>query len=153
MALKIATQEDIDNLRTPGDPQVSPDGETVAFVLPTRSGDKTVTNVWAVSSAGGEPRRLTAGPGSDTAPRWSPDGKTLAFLSDRAKDRADVYVDDWQIKTLTPSKETQIYLLPVDGGEAVRLTSIEGGVLSPRNLGPFVWSATDAGSPFSTPTR
>ena len=141
MALKIATQEDIDNLRTPGDPQVSPDGGTVAFVLPTRSGDKTVTNVWAVSTDGGEPRRLTAGPGSDTAPRWSPDGKTLAFLSDRAKDRADVYVDDWQIKTLTPSKETQIYLLPVDGGEAVRLTSIEGGVLSPRNLGPFVWSA------------
>jgi dipeptidyl aminopeptidase/acylaminoacyl peptidase len=141
MALKIATQEDIDNLRTPGDPQVSPDGETVAFVLPTRSGDKTVTNVWAVSSAGGEPRRLTTGPGADTAPRWSPDGKTLAFLSDRAKDRADVYVDDWQIKTLTPSKETQIYLLPVDGGEAVRLTSIRGGVLSPRNLGPFVWSS------------
>ena len=141
MALKIATQEDIDNLRTPGDPQVSPDGETVAFVLPTRSGDKTVTNVWAVSSAGGEPRRLTTGPGADTAPRWSPDGKTLAFLSDRAKDRADVYVDDWQIKTLTPSKETQIYLLPVDGGEAVRITSIAGGVLSPRNLDPFVWSS------------
>ena len=50
-------------------------------------------------------------------------------------------MDDWQIKTLTPSKETQVYLLPVDGGEAVRLTSIEGGVLSPRNLGPFVWSS------------
>ena len=141
MALKIATQEDIDNLRAPGDPQVSPDGGTVAFVLPTRSGDKTVTNVWAVSTDGGEPRRLTAGPGSDTAPRWSPDGRTVAFLSDRGKDRADVYVDDWEIKTLTPSKETQIYLLPVDGGEAVRLTSIKGGVLTARNLGPFVWSA------------
>ncbi len=141
MPLKIATEQDIENLRTPGDPRVSPDGETVAFTLPTRDGDKTVTNVWTVSTGGGEPRRATAGPGSDTAPRWSPDGGTIAFLSDRGKDKADVYVDDWEIKTLTPSREKQIYLLPVDGGEAVRLTRIEGGVLTPRNLGPFVWSA------------
>ena len=138
---RIATQEDVDNLKIPSDPQVSRDGETVAFVLATREDDTSKTNVWAVSAAGGEPRQLTAGPGSDTAPRWSPDGRILAFLSDRGKDQADVYVDDWQIKTRTPSKELQIYLLPRDGGEAVQLTSIDGGVLSPRNLGPFAWSS------------
>ena len=138
---RIATQDDFDNLKTPTDPQISPNGETVAFVLATRQGFPQKTNIWAVSAAGSKLRQLTTGPGSDTAPRWSPDGQTLAFLSDRGKDQEDVYVDDWQIKTRTPTKELQIYLLPRDGGEAVKLTSIEGGVLTSRNLGPLVWSS------------
>ena len=139
--MRLATQDDFDNLKTPSDPRISPDGETVAFVLATRAGDDTRTNVWAVSATRNEQRQLTASPGSDTAPRWSPDGRTLAFLSDRGKLHPDVYVDDWQIKTRTPSKEFQIYLLPTDGGEAVQLTSIDGGVLSPRNLDPFALSS------------
>ena len=57
MALKIATQGDIDNLRTPGDPQLSPDGGTVAFVLPTRSGDKTRTSTWRAAIYGPTPSR------------------------------------------------------------------------------------------------
>ncbi len=141
MELRVATKDDFDNLKAPSDPQISPDGETVAFVISTREDDSSKTNVWTIPVGGGEPRQLTAGPGSDTAPRWSPDGRTLAFVSDRGKDQADVYVDDWQIKTRMPSKESQIYLLPWDGGEAVQLTSIEGGVHPPRNLDPFVWSS------------
>ena len=139
--MRIATQEDIDGLRTASDPQISPDGADVAFVLATQNGDEPKPTIWAISTDGGEPRQLTAGQGSDTSARWSPDGKTLAFLSDRGKAQADAYVDDWQIKTLTAAKETQIYLLPSNGGEAVQLTSIRGGALNPRNLDPFVWSA------------
>ena len=139
--MRIATQEDIDGLRTASDPQISPDGADVAFVLATQDGDEPKSTIWAISTDGGEPRQLTAGQGSDTSARWSPDGKTLAFLSDRGKAQADAYVDDWQIKTLTAAKETQIYLLPSNGGEAVQLTSIRGGALNPRNLDPFAWSA------------
>ena len=138
--MRVATQEDIDNLKIAGDPQVSPDGEVVAFVVSTTEGDQTRSNIWAVSADGGEPSQLTAGRRSDTAPRWSPDGQTLAFLSDRASETADAYVDEWSIKTLTPQRETQIYLLPTGGGEAAQLTSVNGGVLTPRSLGPFAWS-------------
>ena len=147
-ALKIATQEDLDGLKIVSDPQISPGGADVAFVLATQDGDEPKSTIWAISTHGGEPRQLTARPGSDTSPRWSPDGRTLAFLSDRGKPEADVYVDDWQIKTLTAAKESQIYLLPSDGGEAVQLTSIRGGVLSPRNLDPFAWSSDGRGIAF-----
>ena len=138
--MRIATREDIDNLKIVSDPQISPGGEMVAFVVSTTEGDHTRSNIWAVSADGGEPRQLTAGRRSDTAPRRSPDGRTLAFLSDRAKETADAYVDEWSIKTLTPQMETQIYLLPTGGGEAVQLTTVNGGVLTPRNLDPFAWS-------------
>ena len=140
-ALKIATQEDVDGLKIAGDPQISPDGETVAYVVSTTEGDHSRSNIWAVSADGGEPRQLTAGPRSDTAPRWSPDGQTLAFLSDRAAEQEDVYGNEWNIKTLTPERENQIYLLPKNGGEAVRLSSLKGGVLTARNLDSLVWSA------------
>ena len=137
---RIATQEDIDGLKIVSDPQVSPDGRQVAYVVTTTEGDLTRSNIWAVSVDGGEPRQLTSGPRSDTAPRWSPDGEALAFLSDRAKDKADAYFDEWDLKTLTPKREAQIYLLPASGGEAVQLTSLKGGAITPRNLDPLAWS-------------
>jgi tricorn protease len=61
------------------DPQASPDGSLVAFELKETPLDGTSnSDLWLVPVSGGEPRRLTSHPASDTRPRWSPDGRRLA---------------------------------------------------------------------------
>lgn len=90
------------------DPQVSPDGKSVAFVVTDAdlAENKTNSDVWLVPADGSAPpRRLTSSPKHDRHPRWSPDGKWLAFESNR-------------------DGEFQVYLLPADGGEARKLTTI-----------------------------
>ncbi|MBE3558794.1 MAG: S9 family peptidase [Ktedonobacteraceae bacterium] len=104
--------DDLLDLRIAGDPQVSPDGRWIAFTILScdRAKNTTHSTLWLVSSNKTEPpRRLTDGEQYDTMPRWSPDGRTLAFLSNRAG---------------TP----QIYLLPMQGGEARRLSTLHQGV-------------------------
>src|SRR5205085_10559229 len=66
------------------DPQLSPDGRTVAFVRTQadREADEDRSTIWIVPVSGGEPRELTTGR-NDLAPRWSPDGGRLAFVSKR----------------------------------------------------------------------
>jgi dipeptidyl aminopeptidase/acylaminoacyl peptidase len=68
------------------DPQVSPDGKSVAFVrrVTDLQANRGRTDLWLVPSDGGEPRRLTRGPGSDNHPRWAPEGDALYFLSGRS---------------------------------------------------------------------
>lgn len=68
------------------DPQVSPDGTRVTFVLSELDleADGRLTDLWITNVAGGTPRRLTTDPAGDFAPRWSPDGGTLYFLSTRS---------------------------------------------------------------------
>jgi len=115
------------------DAQISPDGTQIAFVV-TR--DYSVpgyttpeSSIWCVPFDGSNPpRRLTFGSHADHFPRWSPDGRTLAFLSDREK--SDVF---------------QIYTLPLVGGEACRLTNVKGGVTS------FKWSPDGKALAFVTP--
>jgi dipeptidyl aminopeptidase/acylaminoacyl peptidase len=109
---------DLTRIRFVSDAQVSPDGRAVAFVVTTLSEerDEYLSQIWLVDTAGGEPRRFTAGPRRDTAPRWSPDGARLAFVSER-EDR---------------KKKGQLYVMPATGGEPVRLTDLRHGVSAPE---------------------
>ncbi|MBN9389965.1 MAG: S9 family peptidase [Chloroflexi bacterium] len=118
-SLRTFSLDDLFALDVVADPQVSPDGTQVAFTV-TKSysepGFKTAAaSIWLVPFDGSAaPRKISAGNHADHTPRWSPDGKTLAFLSDR--DKADV---------------AQLYTLPVGAtGESKRLTSAKGGVTS-----------------------
>ena len=91
--------EDLYKFKNPGDPQVSPDGSKVLFVVSQadKKTDKNLSNIWIVDTSGGKPRRLT-GSGKDRSPRWSPDGKRIAFVSER-------------------SGKAQIWIMEVGGGE------------------------------------
>ncbi|MCP1727295.1 dipeptidyl aminopeptidase/acylaminoacyl peptidase [Natronospira proteinivora] len=107
------TPEDYYDFQFISDPQMAPDGGKVAFVRATVSDDRESREsaIWLVGTDGEtEPRRFTRGD-SDSQPRWSPDGQSLAFVSGR---------DD----------STQLYVMPVDGGEAQAVTEIEQGSIA-----------------------
>ncbi len=112
-----ARLEDLLRIRNIEDARISPAGDRVAYVLSEIDLEKNATpsRIWLVPTSGGAPFRLTGGPGRDEMPRWSPDGKTIAFLSDR--DGAN-----------------QLWLIDLAGGEATRPAAVEGGVAS------FSWS-------------
>lgn len=97
--------EEIIALRRVSDPQLSPNGQDAAFVVTTAELAENNSNseIWRVSTVGGEPVRLTRHPKKDEKPRWSPDGRLLAFISDR-------------------SGKSQIYLIDPFGGEPEKLT-------------------------------
>src|SRR5437879_9131077 len=114
---RAISDSDLFAFRWVASPQISPDGRQAAYVLVTVNAkhDGYETSLWLVNTEGASaPRRLTAGP-RDGAPRWSPDGSTLAFL--RAKDG-----------------RPQLYLLPLGGGEAQQLTDL------PKGASAAVWS-------------
>jgi dipeptidyl aminopeptidase/acylaminoacyl peptidase len=103
------TFDDMIQLHRVGDPKISPDGKWVAYVVatPDMSANRNASNLWMVSTAGGTPLQLTQS-GHDSSPEWSPDGKTLAFLSSR-------------------EGNSQAYLLSMDGGEAHAVTHLSTG--------------------------
>ncbi|MFI7611365.1 S9 family peptidase [Nonomuraea terrae] len=115
--------DDLYRIAIPSDPRIRPDGKAVAYTLTTadRDADESRTEIW-LAAPGAEPRRLAAG----SAARWSPDGRTLAFLRP---------VDG----------RPQIHLLPMDGGEAVAITSAALGAGVP------VWSPDGARVAFAAP--
>ncbi|MBK7932548.1 MAG: S9 family peptidase [Acidobacteria bacterium] len=116
------TEKDLFDFAWVGDPQVSPDGSTVAFVKVTVNAAKTNydTSIWSVSTSGNEePRRITGG-NRDTTPRWSPDGKSLVFVRSP--------------ETPAAGAAPQLFMLSMAGGDSWAFTSL------PRGAGSPVWS-------------
>jgi dipeptidyl aminopeptidase/acylaminoacyl peptidase len=110
--------DDFARIRGVGDPQRSPDGKWIAYVLSSidLEKDKRDSDLWMVSFDGKDEVRLTSDPESgESAPRWSPDGRYLSFLATRGTDDEK-------------KKGAQVWLLDRRGGEAMKLTDIKGGV-------------------------
>ncbi|MET0133293.1 MAG: serine hydrolase, partial [Kibdelosporangium sp.] len=118
--------DDLTTFAVPGQPALSPDGSRILYVLATTEDDRNVHSIWSVGSESGEPRQLTRGK-ADESPAWSPDGTSIAFL--RAEDGPP-----------------QLWLLPVDGGEAEQLTTLSLGAGTP------VWSPDGSKIAFSAAT-
>ena len=129
--------DDLYRLRIATEPHLSPDGRHVVVTLQTVAPgfDGYRHALWLVPTDGTPARRLTLGALHDRHPRFSPDGRTLAFLSDR---RAIIEEEPRRAATGPDHKERedidQVHLLPVDGGEARRLTDL------PRGVDGFEWS-------------
>jgi dipeptidyl aminopeptidase/acylaminoacyl peptidase len=104
------TPEDLFRLRFIDSVAVSPDGTRVVYEERTIDAEEDgyQSHLWLTPAAGGEPVKLTQGAHKNFGAAWSPDGRSVAFLSDRR------------------DKKVQIYRLPLDGGEAERLTDLDG---------------------------
>jgi dipeptidyl aminopeptidase/acylaminoacyl peptidase len=111
---RAITFEDYIALKAVSDPQLSPDGKWVAYTVSTPSlqDNRNVSRVWVAEVATGKTRQVTNGPGSDRQPRWSPDGKTLAFISTR-------------------EGGAQVWVMPIAGGDARKVSSLADGAGDP----------------------
>jgi dipeptidyl aminopeptidase/acylaminoacyl peptidase len=115
-APKLLIPEASLNLRSISDLQFSPDGSRVAFVVAEPpKGERRARHIWLYEKESGTVRQFTFSAKDESSPRWSPDGKQLAFLSNR---------DDQQ----------QIYVMRADGGEAAVVTK------GKRSVNSFAWS-------------
>jgi dipeptidyl aminopeptidase/acylaminoacyl peptidase len=118
-ARRLLTPDDLYRVEDVSDPQVSPDGVWVAYVvtLNDRESDEARSAIWMVSWDGTQRLALTAAADGTAKPRWSPDGRYLSFVS-----------------TPTGSEKPQIMLLDRRGGEARALTKVAG------DIGEYAWS-------------
>ena len=91
--------------------QLSPDGTRVAYTVThvDPEAEKEYSAIWMLNVVSGESRQFSSGTALDSNPQWSPDGKQIAFLSTRGE-------------------KQQIFVIPVDGGEARAVTSLKQGV-------------------------
>ncbi len=112
--------DDIARFREVRDPQCSPEGKYVAYVVSAVDvkEDKSVSHVWMIGTDGQGNRQVTSSQDSESSPRWSPDGKYLSFTSSRPG----------------PAKGNQVWILDRRGGEANQLTDVKG------RLQAYEWS-------------
>ena len=112
--------DDLARVRDVRDPQCAPDGKLIAYAVSSTDvkEDKASTHLWLVNPDGTGDRQITFGPEGESSPRWSPDGRYLAFTSSRPG----------------PAKGNQVWLLDRSGGEASQLTAVKG------RLQGFEWS-------------
>src|SRR5215471_2960430 len=112
--------DDLQRIHDVRDPQLSPDGQWVAYVVSTVDvkEDKSNSHIWMVGFDGKNDRQVTWSQDSENSPRWSPDGKYLAFTSSRPG----------------KARGNQVWLLDLKGGEAMQLTELKG------RLAGFEWS-------------
>lgn len=113
--------DDFIRIQRLSDPQVSPQGDKIAFVITAMDIETNTSNsdIWIQSLDGGKPWQLTSSPKSDFNPRWSPDGKKIAFISTR-------------------KGIPQVWMIDSGGGEAYPLTDISTGASG------VIWSPTGA---------
>src|SRR5215211_4597862 len=116
---KPITHESMTMMKRVGTPEISPDGKWVVFSLnePSYSEKDVVNDLWIAGTDGNsKPRRLTFGKGTESAYKWSPDNKHLAFAAKREEDEV-----------------AQIYVLNVaEGGEAQRFSNISTAAATPQ---------------------
>ncbi len=112
-------RQDLFNLRFLNGGNLSPDASQLIYYVAQIDAekDKEFSAIHLLDIASGNARQMTDGKAKDSKPAWSPDGKSIAFVSDRGG-------------------KPQLFLLPVDGGEARQLTRLERGV----GGGGFAWS-------------
>jgi dipeptidyl aminopeptidase/acylaminoacyl peptidase len=127
-------ETDLYSFKWIADPRISPDGAEILYtqVSVTAKHDSYQTAIWMVPAAGGAARQITAGP-RDSSPRWSPDGKRLAFVRAGEKDGKP--------------EPAQIYLMDMGGGEARPLTDL------PKGAGAPVWSPSGKSIAFISTTE
>jgi len=127
-ATKPIAFDDFIRVKRVTDLQLSPDGTTIAFVVTVmdKAANRGASDIWVVPARGGEPRRLTSSPAADMNPRWSPDGRRIAFISTR-------------------SGSPQIWTIDLNGGEAAQLTRLSTGATG------VVWSPKGTHLAFVSP--
>ena len=110
---------DVYKIKSIADPQVSPDGKWIAYVLSAvdTAKDKRNSDIWMISMDGKENLQMTNTEDGESSPRWSPDGKYLSFIASRNGD-----------------KHAQIWLMDRRGGEAKKVTDTKG------DIGEYTWS-------------
>lgn len=110
---RTITTEDLYRFQLVMDAQISPDGNHVIMAVQRveRKTEKKYSNLWLVPTRGGRPQQFTYGDQVDMMPRWSPDGRSIAFLSNRKN-----------------GKDSQLYIIPFGGGEARPLTDLKGRI-------------------------
>src|SRR5918994_4889105 len=104
--------DDMSRFRNVGDPQISPDGQWVAYVVSSADtkAEKSNSHIWMVNIDGSNNRQITFSQESENSPRWSPDGAYISFTSSRPG----------------KTRGSQVWLMDRRGGEATQLTELKG---------------------------